>query len=518
MQLKNRTRFIVGVLAVVLSILAAPMDFASLTAPGRVALAQTGTFCVTDDTRVEQLHPDTNYGGDLRVEVDTIHPISGRLERIITYLRFDLSSLPPGSTLTSVQFNITVRSSGTGGTQFPINVHSTSADWSQGTLTWNNQPGLGPVLAVMPAPMLPGNLVSVSLPTSFFTGPGPYALALAFPEQDNHSDGIDFVTLEDPTSDAIACLDVAYTTSGALNQPPILAPIADQTLMVGQTVDLPIAVTDENPPGVVLIGSSGNGAVLSAFVIPGPYLRLRGVGPGTTTASVSANDLVNPPASITFNVTVNPELAPPPPPPPAAPPPQVPPPTVPPPTDVPPVTELPPIEPPPATPTAEPSNTPEPPGPQPTQDPDVPVYTEADHRRAQAPLCMDLSGQATPGVRAIVPDGAVNGGFVHCRVLARDGVFPNPADPGRIGDPGLIEYGVITAVDVFGVDGIGLASQTFAHEVTICLEGSGRFIYLSALNSPRTTFEMPSFEEDGYTCAAIPAAGTVVLIPPVPQN
>ena len=194
------------------------------------------------------------------------------------------------------------------------------------------------------------------------------------------------MTLEDPTSDAIACLNVAYTTSGALNQPPILAPIADQTLTVGQTVDLPITVTDENPSGVVLIGSSGNGAVLSAFVIPGPYLRLRGVGPGTTTASVSANDLVNPPASITFNVTVNPELAPPPPPPPAAPPPQVPPPTVPPPTDVPPVTELPPIEPPPATPSADPSNTPEPPGPLPTLDPDVPVYTEADHRRAQAPL------------------------------------------------------------------------------------------------------------------------------------
>ena len=142
----------------VLSILAAPMDFASLTAPGRVALAQTGTFCDGRHAR-RAVASDTNYGGDLRVEVDTIHPTSGRLERIITYLRFDPSSLPPGSTLTSVQFNITVRSSGTGGRN-SRSTHSTSADWSQGTLTWNNQPGLGPVLAVMPAPMLPGNLVT----------------------------------------------------------------------------------------------------------------------------------------------------------------------------------------------------------------------------------------------------------------------------------------------------------------------------------------------------------------------
>src|SRR5690606_29974118 len=144
--------------------------------------------------------------------------------------------------------------------------------------------------------------------------------------------------------------------------------------------------------------------------------------------------------------------------------------------------------------------------------------SEADHRRAQAPLCMDLSGQSSPAVRAAVPGDAVPGGNVYCRVLARDGVFPNPNDPGRVGDPGLIEYGVITAVDVFGVTGDGMSYPSFNHAVTVCLEGAGRFIYLNALNSPRTTFEPASYSEGGYTCASIPAAGTVVLIPPTPQN
>jgi hypothetical protein len=93
----------------------------------------------------------------------------------------------------------------------------------------------------------------------------------------------------------------------------------------------------------------------------------------------------------------------------------------------------------------------------------------------------------------------VPGGNVYCRVLAQDGVFPNPNDPGRVGDPGLIAYGVITAVDIFGVTGDGMAYPGFNHAVTVCLEGSGRFIFLSALNSPRTTYEVPSVADGGYT-------------------
>ena len=58
--------------------------------------------------------------------------------------------------------------------------------------------------------------------------------------------------------------------------------------------------------------------------------------------------------------------------------------------------------------------------------------------------------------RGAVPDGAVPGGNVYCRVLAQDGVFPNPTTA-RVGDPGLIEYGIITAVDVFGVTSNGFA-------------------------------------------------------------
>jgi len=140
----------------------------------------------------------------------------------------------------------------------------------------------------------------------------------------------------------------------------------------------------------------------------------------------------------------------------------------------------------------------------------------AHYAMEPAELCADLSGATNPIVRGSVSPEAVPNGNVYCRVLAEDGVFPNPLDTARLGDPGLIEYGVIHAVDVFGVTSGGMSYPAFDVPVTICLQGSGRFIYLNALNSPRTTFEMPAVVQGGYTCASIPAAGTVVLIPALP--
>lgn len=225
---KVHTRIAVLFVATALSILGASLAFASTTAPGRTAPAQTtGTFCVTDDAFVDQLNPNTNNGDDLRMEVDTVRS-DERQERIDTYIKFDLSSIPSGATLSSATLRLQVRSSGTGGSQHDINVHAVAdSSWSESTITWNTRPALGGVLGVLLPPMLPGDSVSAGLSTSFYSGPGLYSFGLAYPSEDRHSDGIDFVTKEDPTSEAIACLDVTY--GAAANQPPVIAAIADQT-------------------------------------------------------------------------------------------------------------------------------------------------------------------------------------------------------------------------------------------------------------------------------------------------
>ena len=281
------------------------------------------------------------------------------------------------------------------------------------------------------------------------------------------------VSVDDGTNDP-----VTTTFNVIVNEAPpsipLINPIADQSMIVGETRTLPIDASDPDNDPLTYDGGSSDESVVVATV-SGPSVTLNAVAVGTATVTVAVDDGQGNQTSETFNVTV---------------------------------TEQP----------VDPTQPPSTPVPQPTQDPNVVIYTEEDHRRAQAPLCMDLSGQTSPAVRAAVPDGAVPGGNVYCRVLAQDGVFPNPIDSARVGDPGLIEYGIITAVDVFGVTSNGFADPTFEHAVTVCLQGTGRFIFLSALNSPRTTYEPPSFVQDGYTCAAISSAGTVVLIPPAPQN
>lgn len=124
MSLLKRTRMSLLFVATALSLLGASLAFAGTAAPGRIALAQTtGTFCVTDDAFVEQLNPDSNFGDVLRMEVDTVRG-DERQERIDTYIKFDLSSIPAGATLTSATLRLQVRSSGTNGTQHDINVHT----------------------------------------------------------------------------------------------------------------------------------------------------------------------------------------------------------------------------------------------------------------------------------------------------------------------------------------------------------------------------------------------------------
>lgn len=101
---------------------------------------------------------------------------------------------------------------------------------------------------------------------------------------------------------------------------------------------------------------------------------------------------------------------------------------------------------------------------------------------------------------------------VFARVYMEDGAWQ--LNPGTIPQD-LVDYGVILAIDVWEQNG----DQFFDNYERICLQGRGRVIYLDATTSPRTMTEITPVEvEDDYTCAWIPNAGTVVLIPPEPQS
>lgn len=146
-------------------------------------------------------------------------------------------------------------------------------------------------------------------------------------------------------------------------------------------------------------------------------------------------------------------------------------------------------------------------------EPAAPIITAEDVLRSQAAYCADLTGATNPIVRADIPSGTVTNGGVYCRVIAENGAFVAMHNgAAAIGNADVLAQGVIHAVDVFGMAGGG-GFVAFNNPIEVCLQGSGRFLFLDAATSPRALSQLPAVGEGGYTCASVPGAGTVVLVP-----
>ncbi len=125
------------------------------------------------------------------------------------------------------------------------------------------------------------------------------------------------------------------------------------------------------------------------------------------------------------------------------------------------------------------------------------------------PLCSDSSGTTNSIVRATVPGGTITNGSVFCRVIAQNSTFIESAD--EVGIQTILDQGVVQAVDVFGLLAGGQSVVAFNDPVQICLAGSGAYYFIDASKSPRSAIQLPTQIINGYACASIPNAGTVVL-------
>ena len=71
---------------------------------------------------------------------------SGTYQNERSWMRFDVSKLPSGATVTAATLQLWCF--GATGPALPVELHSSTNDtWGETTITWNNQPTLGPVLA-----------------------------------------------------------------------------------------------------------------------------------------------------------------------------------------------------------------------------------------------------------------------------------------------------------------------------------------------------------------------------------
>jgi|GEM_PF-2129556 len=126
------------------------------------------------------------------------------------------------------------------------------------------------------------------------------------------------------------------------------------------------------------------------------------------------------------------------------------------------------------------------------------------------PLCADFDGSTSEIIRADVPDSALPDGTVFCRTLVEQRIPVRPS--AEIGRTDVLSRDVIHAIDMFALRHDGTATAHFDQPITVCLQGTGTLLYLDATAAPRTISVLPSFTQQGYTCASVPNAGTVALV------
>jgi hypothetical protein len=122
----------------------------------------------TDDSYTAKGDPATAYGA-----ADALKVNSGARERR-TFLKSDLAAIPSGATGVRATLRLYAGSGASSSVRFPISQVAT--DWRETTLTWNNQPAPGTVVATR-AGLVGGTYNDVDM-SSMITGNGVYAMAV----------------------------------------------------------------------------------------------------------------------------------------------------------------------------------------------------------------------------------------------------------------------------------------------------------------------------------------------------
>ena len=147
---------------------------------------------------------------------------------------------------------------------------------------------------------------------------------------------------------------------------------------------------------------------------------------------------------------------------------------------------------------------------------------------AETFLCMNLATETNGAMTGVGGIGNVglNGTFgnSYCHVINLEGQYLPDTLTGsaQLGEPSVIQLGVVQAVDVFGLLPGGFSETDFNTPLSICLRGTGTVYFISSVD--HSIRVLPAVQNGGYLCVAITEAGKVVLVGttnpnvPLPQN
>ncbi|MGB2693975.1 MAG: DNRLRE domain-containing protein, partial [Dehalococcoidia bacterium] len=169
----------------------------------------SASFAPAEDTYVGSDQPTTNYGSDADLIVEGK---SNKIRR--TFLRFDLSSLPAGSTIVDASLTLCHLGNPEGGAVGHTHeLRTVTAAWSQGTVTWNTQPGAsGTVTAQL---TVPSNATCVTLTVTddvqaWASGAWNYGWRLNDQDEASNASRVQYASLEESNAALRPVLAVTY--------------------------------------------------------------------------------------------------------------------------------------------------------------------------------------------------------------------------------------------------------------------------------------------------------------------
>lgn len=236
----NKSKVILGlIIAAMLSVF-----FVAAVAPASNADTVV-VLSPTQDTQVNSSAPTTTYGG-----AATFHAQNSASVVIRSYLKFDLSSIPSGSTITSETLTVTPTTSlaqeiDANATSNTLNDNVTS--WTQANLNWNTSPAVGLQLSSV-ASLTANTAVNFNVGTSINT---EQSFALTTPGTVK----AEFNSKEATSSTVRPVLTVTYTSGGGGGSANYATPCINASVPTGN-YDHVIWIWEENKKYSDIVGSS----------------------------------------------------------------------------------------------------------------------------------------------------------------------------------------------------------------------------------------------------------------------
>jgi hypothetical protein len=127
------------------------------------------------DTYLREQQEDTSFGDGATFICGTLGPVAGTT-RTRAALRFDLSSLPAGATITNAQLTLTVTMVPSAAANSTFGLHRVLVPWNETNLTWNRR--LAPDIAwSLPGAAAPVDFSTGASGTMFVGGLGTYTFS-----------------------------------------------------------------------------------------------------------------------------------------------------------------------------------------------------------------------------------------------------------------------------------------------------------------------------------------------------